>query len=369
MQTYAHCNLMRFFGNVCANVYTRNLIVLEFKKNNRVSGAKIAAKLGISQATVSRALSGNKRISKAVREQVQETAQRLGYVANATARTLVKGRSNIIGILTGGLHVERTAYLLITLDAKLREHGLLPHLFYTRGESDRIADGVRHLLEQGVDGLIIIGIAQNAVSKLQKQGLLQVKPTVFIDDALTGYKINLVTNVYEEACQEVTKALIEQKRRNIFALWKPVKDARLLAVKSLLKQFGQEDNFIYLPTRILKSESEKQRENKAFRNKIKLFLHNTPKCDAIICYNDQTSLSVLSMLNHAGRKVPSDVAIIGYDNNRLGELTAPQLSTFAPQPVLIANAAVNRVLELIKDPQDKVKTIEIPVKFIQRETL
>jgi LacI family transcriptional regulator, galactose operon repressor len=343
--------------------------VLEFKKNNRVSGTQIAAELGLSQATVSRALSGNKRISKVVREQVQETAQRLGYVANATARTLVKGRSNIIGILTGGLHVERTAHLLITLDAKLRENSLLPHLFYTRGESDRIADGVRHLLEQGVDGLIIIGIAPSAVNELQQQGLLQVKPTVFIDDALAVYKINLVTNGYEKACQEVAKALIDQKRRNIFALWKSVSDTRLCAIKSLLQQFGQEDHLVYLPTYNFPSSLEQKHENQDFLSKIDLFLRTHPECDTIICYNDRVAFSLISILNHYKRKIPSEVAIIGYGNNQLDELIVPLLSTFATQPVLIARATVDRLLELIDNPQDEIKTIKIPVQFIQRETL
>lgn len=343
--------------------------MFDLKNNNRISGARIATELGISQATVSRALSGNKRISKAVREQVQETARRLGYVTNATARTLVKGRSNLIGILTGGLHVERTAHLLIALDAKLRENGLLPYLFYTRSEAGRITDGARHLLEQGVDGLVVIGIKEKAFGKIKKQGLLQIKPTVFIDDALEDDEINLIMTNYEDSCREVAEEIIARKRQKIFALWKSVPDKRFSAVKSLLKKFGQEDNIIFLPARNLASEATKQRENKDFRNKIKFFLSENPECDMIICYDDLTAFSVLSMLNHLGRKVPSEVAVVGYDNIRLGELTVPQLSTFATQPNSIADAAVSRLTELIKNPDSGYKTIEIPAKFIKRETL
>lgn len=348
------------------------------KTSNRISGAKIAAELGVSQATVSRALNGNPRISQAMREQVQKTAMRLGYVANATARTLVKGRSNLIGILAGGLQVERTANLLIALDAQLREHGLLPYLFYTRSETERITAGVRHLLEQGVDGLIIIGMQPSTVKQLKKQNLLRIKPTIFIDDALADLEVNLIVSDYTNAYDEVFTELKKQKRRNIYALWEtinneksstPIMYTKYLGVKTLLKKLEQEDNFITLsPTLRSNILYDNQNFNKEYRNKISSFILNHPECDALICFDDSMAFSVFGMLHSFGRKVPSEVAILGHQNDQLGERIQPTLSTVAPQPLSVAHATVNRLIELIDKPDD-VKIVKIPAKFIKRETL
>jgi DNA-binding LacI/PurR family transcriptional regulator len=348
------------------------------KLSNRISGARIAAELGISQATVSRALNGNPRISQAVRDQVQKTANRLGYVANATARTLVKGRSNLIGILTGGLQVERTANLLIALDAELRKHELLPHIFYTRSETNRIAEGVRHLLEQGVDGLIVIGIHPSAIKQLERENLLKVKPTVFIDDALNDYNINVITSDFTEAYGEIAKELKKQNKRNVFALWEsaedkdlsPVMYTRLLGLKKLLKDLEQEDNLIFLSSTIGPNVLfENDDLNSIFCNKIKLFLQKHPECDAIICFNDNVAFCVLGMLNHCQQKIPEDIAIVGYDNDQLGGRIEPGLSTISPQPILTAHAAVERLAELIDNPHDDSVIIKIPAKFIKRKTL
>ena len=349
------------------------------KTSNRISGAKIAAELGVSQATVSRALNGNPRISQAMREQVQKTAMRLGYVANATARTLVKGRSNLIGILAGGLQVERTANLLIALDAQLREHGLLPYLFYTRSETERITAGVRHLLEQGVDGLVVIGIHPSAIEQLEKESLLEVKPTVFIDDALNNFSINVISSDFTDAYTQIAKELKKQKRKNIFALWESVEDdisstqimyARLLGVKKLLGNLGQEDNIVMLSPTISPGVLRDNTDlNKKFRCKINSFLNGHPECDAIICFNDDLAFSILGILNHQQRKIPSDVALVGCDNDQLCERIEPALSTITSQPLLIAQAAVKRLTELIDIPHEAPQVIKVPAKFIKRETL
>ena len=352
---------------------------MSMKISHRVSGAKIAAELGISQATVSRALNGNPRISQDMRDRVQKTAMRLGYVANATARTLVKGRSNLIGILAGGLQVERTANLLIALDAQLREHGLLPYLFYTRSETERITAGVRHLLEQGVDGLVVIGIHPSAIEQLEKESLLKVKPTVFIDDALSSFDINVVSSDFTDAYTKIIKELKKQKRKNIFALWESVEDnasatqimyTRLLGVKKMLKDLGQEDNVVILsPTTspgVLRDNTDL---NKEFCGRINSFLNEHPECDAIICFNDDLAFSILGILNHRQRKIPADVALVGCDNDQLCERIEPGLSTISAQPLLIAQTAVKRLTKLIDAPHEEPEVIKVPAKFIKRETL
>ncbi len=348
----------------------------EKNKNNRITGAAIAEQLGISQATVSRALAGNKRISQNVREQVREAARQLGYVSNAAARTLVKGRSNVIGILSGGLHVERTAMELIALDAELRKHGLLPYLYYTRSESDRIVEGARHLIEQGVDGLLIIGTSPGAVNELKYHSLHCMLPTVFVDSPLAGHRVNMVTNNYLEAYREAAEVMRQAGHCQVCGILRTsydlksidIQDTRYQGVKLLLAACGRENCMLVVPSPRPSVLADTREANEKTVAEVCRLLDEHPECDALVCHDDDLALCATSILLQRGKKIPQEVMVLGFGNAQLGELMQPQLSTIAQQPLVLAEKTVARLLELIDNPSEEIKAISIPGKFIRRKT-
>lgn len=344
----------------------------------RVTSVEIANLLGISQATVSRALAGNRRISQKVREQVQGTARSMGYVSNAVARTLARGRSGVVGILSGGLHIERTASAIIALDAVLQNHGFRPYISYTRSETERIVEGARHLVEQGVDGLMVIGVSPGTVEEGKYRNLMRLLPTVFVDSPLAGHGINLVAHDYRAAYREAAQTLLERGCRHVYGLWEhnvpsdisASYDSRYNGLLALLEHFGNPHEFFYIMPSIMTSVLHDTRASNAeFRDRLRWFFKQHPQCDALVCHSDQFAISALTYLLHEKWEIPERIALFGFGNSLLGERIEPALSTIAPQPGKLAEAAVKRLLELIADPDDEPKATYIPGVFIRRETL
>ncbi len=364
------------------HTYARRLfkdhVMAEPKYQKRVTSVEIADFLGISQATVSRALAGNRRISQKVRDQVQETARSMGYVSSAVARTLARGRSGVVGILSGGLHIERTASEIIALDAALRNHGFRPYISYTRSEPDRILEGARHLVEQGVDGLMVIGVSPGTAEEGKYQKLTQLLPAVFVDSPLAGHGINLVAHDYLTAYREAAQTLLERGCRHVYGLWEynvpsdisASYDSRYKGFQALLSHFGNPHELFYAMPSITPPVLHDTRTASAeFRDRLCRFFERHPQCDALICHSDQLAISAMTYLMHKKREVPERIALLGFDNNLLGERIEPALSTIAQQPNKLAEAAVKRLLELIAEPENEPKTIYVPGIFIRRETL
>ena len=323
-------------------------------------------------------MSGNRRISQAVRDRVQETARSLGYVTSAVARTLASGRSGVVGILSGGLHIERTASEIIALDAVLREHGFHPYISYTRSESERIVDGARHLIEQGVDGLLIIGVSPGVEEESRYRHLTRLLPTVFVDSPLAGPDINLVTHNYLDAYLEAAQVLLAQGRRHVYGLWEDhvtvrkalSYDSRNTGFRALLDHFeNPRERLCILPPSGPSVLHDNLAVNADFRHRIRLFFEEHPRCDGVICHSDQLAVSILTYLLQKNWKVPEQIALLGFDNKQLGERITPTLSTIAQHPNKLAAAAVNRLLELIDHPLDEPKTVYVPATLIRRETL
>jgi|GEM_PF-4081211 LacI family transcriptional regulator len=351
--------------------------MIQKPKNTRVTGAVIAEHLGITPATVSRALAGNPRISTTMQKKVRDTARELGYISNATARTLVKGHSNTIGILSGGLHVERVAMELIALDAELRKQGFLPLLLYTRSERESIVEGAKKLIERGVDGLVIIGCTSGALDELCYQSLTKLLPTVFVDTPLAGHHVNMIINDYMNAYREAADILIRENRTHVHALVKQnmdiappgLHDPRFDGIISILERMNCR-NYLHLQSSpgpaVLHDLSGLRQE---YINRIEHILKTDPKCDAIVCNDDDLALCILGLLQERQKRVPDDIAILGFSNIQLGNLSTPQLSTIAHQPLLVAKKTIERLLELITRPDSEPVKIYVPGKLVNRQTL
>ena len=346
-------------------------------KGSRITGADIAEYLGITPATVSRALSGHPRISAKTRQRVCEAAKKLGYISNATARTLVQGRSNIIGILSGGLHVERTGLELIALDAELRKHGLLPFILYTRSETESIVDGARKLIERDVDGFLVIGCSPGAAHEWRYEALCRQRPTFFVDPPLLTHDVPTVCSDYQEPYRAAADILAGRCRTHVHALVKRSDglgvwghlDSCLNGITSLLKRFDCRGNMHIVAARgpsVLYDHSDLRQE---YAEAIESFLASDPQCDAIICNDDDLAILAMGLLAQRGKRIPQDVSILGFGNMLVGELVTPQLSSIARQPMLVAQKAVECLLKRIGNPNTGMVSGMVPGKLVNRQTL
>lgn len=347
-----------------------------------VTSTELARRLGLSQGTVSRALAGNKRISTVTRERVKKAAKEMHYVSNAVARSLVRGKSNLIGLLSGGLQVERTANELIALDSALREKNLLPYLFYTRSELGRTVEAARHMLEQMASGLLILGIHAGEASELQYQSLHRIRPTVFIDSPLVGGGVHRVIHDFQDAYGEVIALLRAAGRRYpaVVHTGGPDyncehslrEDPRHYGPVGVLDAFGARGNQLFLPSpgpSALFDLHDLDKLRAQTRSTLAEFIDARPERDAFICTEDGLALCVISLLAARGRRVPEEVSVIGFGGDHLGGIVEPGLTSVAQQPRLLAKAVVDCLEAIQQKPDRPPRTIRIPGRLIRRGTL
>jgi LacI family transcriptional regulator len=347
------------------------------------TSVEIAAALGVSQSTVSRALNNSPLITDAVKESVLAKARELGYIRNHLAKSLATGKSGIIGVLASGLQVDISGAKVIALDDEIRRRGFHPYITYTRSESELALVKASELVERGADGLILLGAEAYSRSdsanynRILKLGV----PTVIVTDTGLPNKCAQVVQSCDDACAEAVSYLIRSGRSEIFILWKrqtPEEaraDHRLRTIsETLKKQAGfNADNIIPLaasvPHPALSDNSEAIIQKQSDETAEFLRRARPAGKTAVICHNDMVAAGLLTTALKIGVRVPEDLMIVGYNNSSVSIYTNPQLTTISQSPEALAK----ETLELLEAgisrrgaAQTTVKTV--PCKFIQRGT-
>ena len=150
----------------------------------------IASELGVSLVTVSKALRNHPDISKKTRERVEAKAKELNYRPNLTARSLVTGRSSLIGFIVPDLIHPFFAEIAKALSHKLREHGYF--LVISSSEEDSLLenDEMNHMLAHRLDAIIVASCAPNAEALSVVQG--GDTPLILVDRSFQGFNSHFV---------------------------------------------------------------------------------------------------------------------------------------------------------------------------------
>lgn len=152
---YVFCNCKRvhklYFAYTKCGYITNNCI----KMAEIVTIKTIAAKLGISASTVSRALQGNPRIGLRTRERVMELAARLNYVSNSAAQMLRKNTTYTVGVVVPNLHEEYFSLMIAGIEDVLGQQGFQAIISQSRDDMVREKKAVDHFLRARVDGLLV----------------------------------------------------------------------------------------------------------------------------------------------------------------------------------------------------------------------
>lgn len=307
--------------------------------------ADIARVAGVSESTVSRALADSPLISEKTRKHIQQLAASAGYVVNPVARSLRAGQTQVIAVAIPLVH-ERTQHLsdpfMMTMLA------LLADALGDRGYNmllTKIAeheDGwVRRLQQQGrADGVILIGqsFEHAAINEAARAGL-----------AVVAWGTQLKAQHYASVGTDnrlggrmATEHLIAHGRRQIAFLGdeRPPEVAhRFEGYKAALREQGLRRQ----PALHVRSPFDAHEAWLASRALIEL----GQPFDAIVAASDVIAMSAIRALSEAGRRVPQDVSVVGYDDILLAQYAHPPLTTVRQDFAEGARALVDRVIAAI----------------------
>jgi DNA-binding LacI/PurR family transcriptional regulator len=291
---------------------------------------EVARVAGVSRATVSRVVNGSTKVSADVRRTVEKAIDRLGYVPNRAARSLVTRKSDSIAVVitepASRLFNDPFFPRLVRgISAALSIRDLQLVLLMPNDEVDEQRT-VRYLTAGHVDGVILVSLHGN--DPLPDQLATRRIPSVVLGRPPRGVDIDYVDADNRDGGRRATAHLVERGRRRIATITGP-RDMvagidRLAGYRDALADAG-----IPVDDGLIATGDFTQAGGEAAMERL---LAEGPDLDAVFCASDLMAVAALGVLQAAGRRVPDDVAVVGYDDSPIATTTRPEL-TSVRQPI------------------------------------
>lgn len=312
---------------------------------------EVAQVAGVSRATVSRVVNGSPRVSPDVRAEVQAAIDRLGYVPNRAARSLVTRRSDSIGVVitepTGRLFSDPFFPRLlrgISSELAARDRQLILLMPDSVPDEHRTAD---YLTAGHVDGAILVSLHGDdpLPARLADAGI----PLVLLGRPPRGTTASYVDADNRQGAQAAVEHLIAGGRRVIATIAGPRDMApgvdRLAGYRDALTEGG-----LPIDPSLEVIGDFTQGSGVSGMERL-LAVH--PDVDAVFAASDLMAAGALSVLLAAGRRVPADVAVVGFDDSPIATSSVPKL-TSVRQPIEEMGREMARLLVAAVEAADAV---------------
>lgn len=319
----------------------------------------IASDLGISPMAVSKALRNHKDISAETRERVLRRAAELNYRADPVARSLVTGKSFLVGLVVPDLMQSFFAEIASAVAATLAPAGYHVVISHTIENAKEEIANLELLTARKVDGFII--------ASTQRDGRLLRKldtPFVLIDRLPTGIDAHYVGAQNEQIGVLATEHLIGQGCRRIAHLRGPQQSPATGRWKGYCKALKRHKRAVREEL-VLDAGHDDEGGFDAMK---KLLALRAPP-DAVFCFNDPVAIGAMRAVLQAGLRIPQDVALVGVANMHYSDMLTVPLSTIDQSPAQIGREAARTLLQCMAEKNVPAPSvIDIPPKLIVRES-
>ncbi|HTM36535.1 MAG TPA: LacI family DNA-binding transcriptional regulator [Terriglobales bacterium] len=304
----------------------------------------IARDLGVSVVTVSKVLRNHSDISEETRERVLARIKELDYRPNLAARSLVTGRTYLIGLIVPSLLHPFFAEIAKALSETLRPQGYYLIISSSEEDPELEMQEIRHLLERRLDTLIIASCHTSAelFRKIEKDGT----PYILIDRSFHGHSANFVGVDDEGAGMLATQHLIDIHCKRIAHICGPETSTgrqRLEGYKRALAANGLGLRPEYIIAEGKGDVETRQRGYKAMDQLLSL----EPRPDGVFCFNDPMAMGAMHCLFERGLRIPEEVALIGCGNLYRDEYLRVPLSSVDQSSGLIGKEAARIALQIL----------------------
>ncbi|WP_219838750.1 LacI family DNA-binding transcriptional regulator [Paenibacillus sp. R14(2021)] len=333
---------------------------------------KVAELAGVSEATVSRVLSGVGSVKEETARRVIEAAEQLNYVPSSLAQRFALRKSGNLGVILPMLpkvNLFSTYYFSevlsgIGMTAKQRGYDLL--LLFR--EPDEPRDYANLFRTQKVDGCIILG-AQDVPP--ERAALAELKaghhPFCLVNQRFDGEAYNTVDADQRKGSYDAVKHLLHQGCKQICFLNGPSVYSNSLDRLQGYRDALEEAGLPFLSERVLLGNYS--RKSGYLQAKAVADLIRSGQIDAVIAANDRMAIGLLQGLKELGIRVGEEAALIGCDDSDVVRMTDPPLSSIRVPFFEIGSEAASRLLDRMQDPNPESAAsfdAKLPVKLIER---
>lgn len=324
---------------------------------------EIAKKAGVSQATVSRVINGNISVSSELREKVMFWVRKMDYQPNATARSLVNNKTNLIGVLVPDISNPYFSEVVQAIEEEAEKNGYNIILCNSTGNIAKEKKHIKTLQSRQVDGILMVPTDQREphIKKLKSSS----KPIVVVTQILADVDSVAVDHVRGGFL--AARHLIDLGHTS-FGFIGGHDDVKFKGFLQGINASG----LVFDKKNLIESTGWLQLSNHNAYNKVKEYLKkNKGKvlATAFFAYNDLAAFGVIQALEDYGYKIPEDIAVMGFDNTSLATVSRPALTSISQPTQSIGRMAIDLLIKRISSNQkNEGSEILLEPRLIIRET-
>jgi len=324
----------------------------------------IADELGVSVVTVSRALRDRPDIAKETKARILERVKQLNYRPNLMARSLVTGRSSLIGLIVPDLIHPFFTEIAKSLAAALRKKDYFLIVSSSESDTQLEHDEVEHMLAHHLD-CFVVASSQKDPETLRRIGEAGV-PLVLIDRSFAGFPSNFIGVNDHRAGEMAVEHLLAQGCKRIAHIRGPmtnVGNSRAEGYRDALRKRGlpAPDNHIVTCGEASDSDGETRG-----RRAMEEILELTPRPDGIFCFNDTVAVGAMMSAIDAGLRIPKDMAIVGCGNFHYSSKLRVPLSSIDQKSKEIGERTAKMIFSLLEKPSSRPRTVILEPELIVR---
>jgi len=326
----------------------------------------IARDLGVSVITISKVLRNHPDVGDETRERVLARVKELDYRPNLAARSLVTGRTYLVGLVVPDLLHPFFAEIAKSLSGVLRGSGYYLIVSSSEEDPDLEEEEINQLLARRLD-ILIIASCRSTVDlffRIEKQKT----PYVLIDRALPGLTANFIGVDDEAVGMLATKHLIDIGCKRIAHIRGPETSPgirRMEGYKRALAQAGLKVSDDYIIAEPKGDVETRQRGAEAMRELLSL----KSRPDGLFCFNDPLAMGTMNYALDEGLRIPEDIAVIGCGNLHYDDALSVPLSSIDQHSRRIGEEAARIALSILNSKiPPKVESVVLQPELIVRRS-
>jgi LacI family repressor for deo operon, udp, cdd, tsx, nupC, and nupG len=325
---------------------------------SRITIREVASRAGVSHQTVSRVINNSERVNPETRRRVEQAIAELGYTPNAIARIMARGKPSMLACISPNLTDFTFASIIEGAENEARQHG-----YFLLAASAPDEEEFRCLVEQLVDSRRTEGlIVMNPYADGRYRFLPKHVPIVFIGAHPRGEAVDSVYLDEEAAGHCATAHLIGLGHRRIAMITGPLGEDC-----SQDRQTGYQKALVFagLPFDSAIVIEGDWSASSGYQAVDRLFTGGHT-FSAIFAQNDRMAVGAIQAIRGAGKSVPQDVSVIGFDDMPLASYFDPPLTTMRQDTFRMGREATRLLLSAVEDFSSASQHLSLPVELIIR---
>jgi LacI family transcriptional regulator len=319
----------------------------------------VAQAAGVTIGTASKAINGRGKLSQETRERVRSEAQRLGFHLRGMELHAVENRHAMIGVLTSDIYGRFSLPLLMGIEEAFSGHATSAVLCTTRDQEQEQAH-IQTLLQRQVDGFIVSARREDVRSPIDlRQNTL---PVVYAHTQVADTRALCVLPDDAQGARLAIEHLISIGRRQFAHITGPSYFDAVRLREGAMRQVLSDHAIPFSEQRALSGPWYESWGYTAAQ----YLLKQDPSIDALFCGSDQLARGAVEALHDLGIRIPSDVAIVGFDNwEPIATATRPALTTIDMNLHEVGKYAGSAILDLLAG-QSRSGIVRLPCQLVVR---